>query len=722
MRKLFYIAKSQKPKAEGGKKQKASITLLAFSFVLFTATLYAQSSEIEKKIKQELWGNAPKEFSVNEVPEKWKNESAVLLAFHREYIGDLTTKVTGLASLTRYYIEKLNYHYKIKLQDKAAVAEFSEISFNAKTIKSNLFGKASAYRVIGIKVIKANGTSKEVDLTQAVKTDATSSRELKIPIPNLEVGDIIDYFIALRDETVSMPDYGDEYLLELKYPVVANLITFSLPHQFNLFYDSYNGAPTFTVTKKDNDVLYSMKDTMRDKTPELMWHSPYQSAPHFRYRITGKDAKPVISREAQDMLMGITYNPSDVGHMADFMEGNFKKTKDTQLITNEIYFLLRNPIYMKAYYDIELGAPLDAPLSQNRFFLLVDKYLEKKKIPHEIVLAPSREVAPWKNLVNMESCEFFIRINTTPAIYLSRPTPFALPGEVPFSYEGGEAVSKFSTNHVVTVSDMTQNNTSTTLKVALNPDDAGQLKIARSIVAKGHNKTPHQYQIFTNYDYMKAYDLPKYQVQKSNLMKGILKDFNKEKAKYEQRLTQDYNERDERIKKDLETQLEAKVIEYKNLNIKNIGMWDTAPNTEYTDEFTLENLTKKAGGNLIVEIGKLIEKQTEVKEDQTKRTRDIYMAFPRSFSHEISFEIPEGYKVEGLENLNKKAENATGGFASSASVLNNVVVIKTKKYYTRSVYDAAEWGQLLPFLKAANEFYTTKILLKKNASNSIGKR
>jgi hypothetical protein len=196
-------------------------------------------------------------------------------------------------------------------------------------------------------------------------------------------------------------------------------------------------------------------------------------------------------------------------------------------------------------------------------------------------------------------------------------------------------------------------------------------------------------------------------------MKGILKEFNKEKTKYEQRITQDYHDRDERLKKEIESQMEVKVAEYKNLSIKNVGMWDTAPDTEYTDEFVLENLAKKAGKNLIVEIGKLIEKQTEIKEDQKNRTRDVFMAFARSFSHEMTFKIPAGYRVEGLENLNKKIENATGGFISTATVANGVVTIKTKKFYTKSTYTAAEWKQLTPFLIAANEFYTAKILLKK---------
>jgi hypothetical protein len=681
--------------------------------LLSVAISLAQSSEIEKKIKQDLWVDCPKEFKSLTIPDKWKNESAVLIAFHREYVMDFTTKVTGLTSVSRFYIEKLNYHYRIKLIDKAAIADFSELSFNSKTIKSNLFGKASAYRVIGIKVVKPDGTEKEVDLSQAVKTDITSNRELKIPIPNLETGDIVDYFVAIRDESMTMPNFGDEYLLELKYPVVSHTISFSLPHQLNFYYDSYNGAPAFTKEQKDRDVIYTMKDDMRDKTPELLWHYPYQSAPHFRYRVTNEDVKPVVATEAKNLLASIGRNISDIGHMADFMEGNFKKNKDPQLILKEIYFLLRNPIYMKAYYDIELGNPLDAPLSGNRFFLLVDKYLEKAKIPHDIVIAPSRDLAPWESLVNMSSCEFFIRINTSPAVYMMRPTPFSLPNEIPYLYEGSEAISKVSTKYPIGVSQADENSTATALKLAFNPNDMGQLNVSRNVVAKGHNKISHQYLIFTNYDYMKAYDLPKYQVQSSNLMKGILKEFNKEKTKYEQRLTQDYHDRDERIKKDLETQMEVKVADYKNLNIKTIGMWDTEPNTEYADEFTLENLTKKAGKNMIIEIGKLIEKQTEIKDDQKNRTRDIYMPFARSFQYEITLTVPPGYRVEGLENLNKKTENSTGAFISSATVANGVVTIKTKKVYNKNAYTAAEWKQLTPFLTAANDFYTAKILLKK---------
>jgi hypothetical protein len=186
--------------------------LLAVLLITTAHNLSAQS-DVERKLKLAMWTNAPAEFKSTAVPEKWKNESAVVLALEREYIGDFATKMSG-----RLYVEKLNIHFRIKLLDKAAVTNFSDLSFNDKTVRTNMFGRASAYKVIGIKGIKPNGTEKEVDLTKAVKADVTSDKDLKIPIPNLEQGDIIDYYIATKDEG-AMPDFGDEILLEGRYPI-----------------------------------------------------------------------------------------------------------------------------------------------------------------------------------------------------------------------------------------------------------------------------------------------------------------------------------------------------------------------------------------------------------------------------------------------------------------------------------------------------------------------
>src|SRR5687767_10549349 len=132
--------------------------LLLISMLLCIHVVFAQT-EAEKKIREEMWERPAPEFKSTQVPEKWKNESAVLLALQREYISDYATKLRGL-SPTKVFVQKLNIHFRIKVLDKAAVEDFSEIEFNNRTVKTNLFGKASEYRVIGIKVIKPNATEK----------------------------------------------------------------------------------------------------------------------------------------------------------------------------------------------------------------------------------------------------------------------------------------------------------------------------------------------------------------------------------------------------------------------------------------------------------------------------------------------------------------------------------------------------------------------------------
>jgi hypothetical protein len=91
------------------------------------------------------------------------------------------------------------------------------------------------------------------------------------------------------------------------------------------------------------------------------------------------------------------------------------------------------------------------------------------------------------------------------------------------------------------------------------------------------------------------------------------------------------------------------------------------------------------------------------------------MSYARSFTNEINFTIPDGYTVEGLENLNKEVKNNTGGFISTAKVEGNILKITTKKYYSGSYFAAAEWSKMVEFLGAAVDFTNAKVLLKKKA-------
>ena len=689
--------------------KKISLSLICTLFYVF---LFAQT-ETEKKVREEMWERPAPEFKTTQVPEKWKSESAVLLALQREYIADFTTRLRGLSAV-KVFVQKLSLHFRIKVLDKAAVEDFSEIAFNNKTVKTNLFGKASEYRVIGIKVVKPNGAEKEVNLKNAVKTDAGSNNDLKIAVPNLEPGDIVDYFIAIRDEDGSSPEFGDEETLEGKYPIVNQSLSFRVHRSLRFHAASLYGAPSFKTSADDEGTSYVLRDQMREKSPDILWNYAYRTAPQFRYFIRRGDEKPDLKKEAQNLLSYFNNNMSDIGFMVDFMRGNFKTETDTRKIVYELYYMLRNPIYLKAYFNVAQGKPLDVGAAGNLFFYLMSKYMTKNDIDHQIMLVPSRRMGPINTLANFQACDFVLKVNTKPAIYIYRPTPFGLPNEFPEVFEGMEGVSGSSRANpgALPKSTMEQNSTWYSMQLSLHPTDNTKMEIKRTVEAGGHNRYYHQYKVVTNYDYLKEYDLPKYQVQSSHLMRDIIKEYNKEKTKYEQRITQDYTDRDARLTKEIENDLEVKTSGYK-LTLKNSGMWDSSPKVIYADEFTAENLTKRAGPNLILELGHLIEQQTTIKEEQKNRTVDVYMDYPRSYNHEFIFTIPDGYKVEGLENFNTKIENASGGFVSTATVEGKKLVIKAKKYYSQNYYPVAAWPSITAFLNASVNFYNAKLLLKK---------
>lgn len=170
----------------------------------------------------------------------------------------------------------------------------------------------------------------------------------------------------------------------------------------------------------------------------------------------------------------------------------------------------------------------------------------------------------------------------------------------------------------------------------------------------------------------------------------------------------------ETFEKSTEEEYEFDVDDYK-FEIKSTGRYGKKSALEMEETFTVKNnLIKKAGDKYLIEIGKMLTSQIEIDQKEKDRKNNIYMVYPRSFENEIILEIPAGYSVSGLEKLNKKVENETGGFTSSAEIKGNQLVIKTFKYYKNYYETNANWSKMIAFLDAAYQFTQEKVLLKKN--------
>jgi hypothetical protein len=133
----------------------------------------------------------------------------------------------------------------------------------------------------------------------------------------------------------------------------------------------------------------------------------------------------------------------------------------------------------------------------------------------------------------------------------------------------------------------------------------------------------------------------------------------------------------------------------------------------FTNKFDLGDMVKVAGENLLVAVPELIGDQLFIKQDERIREMDAYMGFPRSLKNAITFTIPPGYKVVGLNSLNMNIDNETGSFSSKAIIEGNELKIAIKKVYKQMTVKKENWSKMLEFLDAAFNFSQKKILLKK---------
>src|SRR5438128_8862647 len=139
----------------------------------------------------QLGANVEDEFKVTAIPDKWKNESAVIIGQKTEYLFTRVSlsKNSAVVRIHEYI------HKRIRLQDKNSLEKFSTFYY----VTMGKDGNAD-YRII-----KANGKETTIDMKSAIEEEKDmpaiyrpiffkmNIKSMKIAIPDLEVGDIIDY-------------------------------------------------------------------------------------------------------------------------------------------------------------------------------------------------------------------------------------------------------------------------------------------------------------------------------------------------------------------------------------------------------------------------------------------------------------------------------------------------------------------------------------------------
>jgi len=237
------------------------------------ANVNAQSKDTEKyrkeseQMRQTVWTWDKPQFKVKSVPAQYNTASKVILAHHTELTADSKSKFAfyglGFGPKKEQTLTEVTREM-IKVNDKTAVTEYSELSFTQFARTSGFYSSDKTTSYVGVRVIKPNGTIKEINADDIVLTkDESKEKKAKVAIPDLQPGDILDYFIATEQNlTNDMSNKPYRVLLFDDAPILSLSFHAQLGKKYAIEYRSYNGAPELQVNKnEDKDIIVDVEKT-----------------------------------------------------------------------------------------------------------------------------------------------------------------------------------------------------------------------------------------------------------------------------------------------------------------------------------------------------------------------------------------------------------------------------------------------------------------------------
>lgn len=748
--------------------------LIALFVTICALPALAQNNEyveMSKEIDQEIWGDKDPVFESNKLPVAYKNESAVILA--RKQTVETNTERKGRSLL---YVGKMHSTIKrtirerIFINDQVSLDEYSQINFNQLQSKTNgALTKLRNYTFMGIRVTKADGSVQKINVDEAaVKLDETKDgKKSKIAVPDLAIGDIIDYYITYFDQarTDKSVDYFT-FVLGDEYPIMNLGIKIVLDKRVAAQYQVINGAPDFKITRVEDDNVLELSASNLPKATNVTWVSETRQIPIVRLKYAFAD---IIHGRGDYTKTGViekVTSPEDVEHefvnlikpylvqspVASELKGAWKTyAKDHDIdkenmdsIISFVYYYYRYSSFGGLYnyntVQTDFDHFYDCSISQSKIRQLETVLKVMKTInalfeaDAELVLTSSTNEVNYKDIFSIGDFSFLLRIPRAGSKYTFYNFSSNLynVGEIPASIENEtykyiqqntifksgrdmsqEKADQLNGKAVAFKTSATDNFQTDEVFVEMDSANIQLLNIKRKSTAGGHLRRDLQNATLILEDYLKA--------ERKLLDKDtdLEEEWNKDRyfRKYwddaEQSMSKAKKEQKEKFLKELSSEYDEKPKELKNFAILKKGFSGTGSAAAIEEEFSMDGWVKKAGNNYIIEAGKFVGGQLEIKADQRERKLDIYQPFARSFNHNVTFKIPEGYTVEGIDKFNKSIKNECGGFESTAKIDGNKLIITYTKYYNNTIEPAANWSKILAFVDAGFAFTKEKMLLKK---------
>lgn len=681
---------------------------------LLVLNAFAQSEKKIKLVKESFWGQNDLATKDMNIPEKWENESAVILFKNIKYdYNKFGNNLTYTSSVRK----------QILLKDEASIDRYSEFSKkdNFFTEEKRIWSRVHN-EFIGIRIIKPDGKIDEIEIKEvSVEKDGESY----ISIPNLEIGDVLDYYILIKQGFVITTSYvfqPVEKLIAETYPIKSFKMNFNVDNGFYINFNSFNGAPDLIPLKTDTKKNRTYEITAHDieKIKNEKWSYLYNALPCYKMQVyysktsydknlmkyyTSESENKILKRATEEdikRVAKITSSPLVSSYFfQDDLEQIFQDNNRVEL-EKQLEFLYYHIRYKYSINDMDYHIYSNENVfdgtkfkyqnanyyltNRNMFLNYFVKYLTHNKIDYKLIVAKKRFDGSIDDLLLSVNTQLIIQINLPNKSFFidwhelngnfNTISPYLLSTEAyamsiredsklyfsTFTYENLEKITlpiSKSEDHV------------SIKKINIDLNDLETINIEDYSEMYGYMKGSAQSGMLSLFDIVN--DDYKYFDRKPFIESIRAKDNQIVAIKNRINAFKNTIEKDtkESVRESVENEYEFTLEDEFEYEILETGRFKKDTPFIYTTNFSIKDqLIKKAGSNYILEIGRFIGPQQSIKDDELDRQFDIDMISARQYKNSIEIKIPDGFEIKGIEKLNKSIDNETASFTSSASIEN----------------------------------------------------
>ncbi len=693
-----------------------------------------------------LWAENAAAFNGNSIPDKYKDESAIIMGWRRAVNIDKKSRFGFLSRGERSLIFFENVRFKIKLNDKNSVQSFSTIYFRYSNKEDGFSAN----------IIKPDGTVNKVSLNEAIAVESigdvpeffksffdqqsgSAQRYFKVAVPDLEPGDILEYVTVTKSKlNVTYSGYiefSPQYeQCNKKYPILFNQIVMETDDKSFFKSMSLNGAPDFKkeTAAESGFFRYVFTDNDRGVEKDVNFINSYRVYPLAKFQViyaNNEKTKGALIGDKGEIKSGFTKEELAKKAWEDYvLVGNamYGETGATvQAVVNSIWAGLKkdgakdwpDKKYISVvYYRLRnIVVNRDDYLDDKTAAFIFGSLLYQRDIRSELVISIPNSIGKLKDVLFDQEIRYVVKVEND--LYFNC-TDYSNPGDLVESLLGSEAyiiaepARKSGVQEIepITLPNATaQDNVGNySLSVSLI-NNMNTLAVSRTSNLKGINKNreiaealkfiPYMIDDYKNYGGESPTEKMKpTQEEEYNKSVKALKDrFKEAKPEY--------------VKRQLQGEFNQKV-KFNNFTLTSDGRTQKTLPLIFTEDFELPGMVRKAGKKYLVNLSGLVGSQLLIKKEERKRNHDINVSYARSLNWEIKFKIPEGYTAEGLKELNTKVDNEAGSFSCTAEENGGNIVIKINKVYKQANMPKEKWDNMLAFVDAAYNTSYKYILLK----------